>query len=235
MKGLGRRVHHDPRSMRYRASALVDADKPLRSREWACDLLLDQKQHSTGVGCAWTYELAAQPVPVRGLDYRYAAYQIYYWATDHDIWSDNDRDLYAGTSTLAGAQACQARGYLRSYHWCATVEEIARVIGYHGPVVLGLPWTGTMEETDQEGYLRPFVLGHAFVGGHDILCRGYDADRGRFTLRNSWGRWGIRGSGDCYLSWEDLESLFHANGEACAPLRRAPLKRRPIYLPEYPR
>lgn len=234
MKGLGRREQYDPRSLRFGAKLAVNLTRPMKTKLWDCNLLLDQKQHSSCVGCAWTYELASSPSPVRGLTYRYALYQLYYHATCLDEFSGNDRNPNGGTSMLAGAKAVRLRGYCQHYHWANGVEEIGRVLSYDGPVVLGLPWWADMERVDSEGYLRPKFTAKP-VGGHAILARGVDIDRGRFTLRNSWGKWGINGGGDCYLSLEDCQRLLDYNGEACFPLRRAPAKLRPVYVEGYPR
>jgi hypothetical protein len=231
--GYGRNPEHDPRSLKFGVAQIVDLAQPLRSRSWILPpgWLLDQKQDSTCVGCAWTAELACRPAPVRipsgSAGYRYARDQIYRQATMLDDDPSNDGDINSGTSTTAGAKAVKAHGYIGGYHWARTAEEVALAIGYHGPVVIGVNWHSHMNRTSSTGFIYPVG---AVGGGHEVLVRAVDVTKRVFTIRNSWGRWGIDGSGDCYLNWDDLDRLLMAGGDACVPDRRIANRTKPVYL-----
>jgi hypothetical protein len=231
MKGLGRVPENDPRSLKFGVGQIIDLDKPFKSRVWECPLLLDQGDDSTCVGCAWTHELAAKPAPVGipsgSAGYRYARDQIYRQATMLDDDPNNDGNVNSGTSTLAGVKAVQAHGYIKSYHWARTADEVAMSIGYHGPVVIGVNWHERMARTSSTGFIYPQG---PIGGGHEVLVRGVDVSKRVFTIRNSWGRWGWHGTGDCFLNWDDLDRLLMAGGDACVPDRRVGRMLKPVYL-----
>jgi C1A family cysteine protease len=57
------------------------------------------------------------------------------------------------------------------------------------------------------------------LGGHAILCSGYDAKKELYRLHNSWGpKWGK--GGDCFISAKDMATLLKRRGEAAVPLKR---------------
>lgn len=60
--------------------------------------------------------------------------------------------------------------------------------------------------------LSSFIYGESVVGGHAVLCCGYDDSSARFICRNSWGAgWGMAGNFTIpysYLTDADLASDF---------------------------
>jgi len=58
------------------------------------------------------------------------------------------------------------------------------------------------------------------LGGHAICAIGVSVTRRYVTLLNSWGNdWGQ--GGRALLSFDDLEQLLAAGGEACVPVHRS--------------
>ena len=71
-------------------------------------------------------------------------------------------------------------------------------------------------ESDKDGLI---VLKGKALGGHAILCNGYNAKTGLFRLHNSWGKnWGI--NGECFIDMDHMAKLLFESGEAAIPLKR---------------
>jgi hypothetical protein len=214
---LDRVQEFDERSRSFPISAVTAPE--LRSRAWRCDPRLDQGREGACVGFAWSHELAATPVSVKEVTDG-SAQNIYRSAQNIDEWPGNS---YSGTSVLAGAKVCQAMGYIDSYHWAFSIDDVMRAISSAGPVVFGIPWLDSMYEPRPDGLLD---CSGAVVGGHAILGRGLrlnarlrDVREPVVRLRNSWGRdWGVEGDG--FIRVSDLERLLKDGGEACLPLGR---------------
>lgn len=211
MPTLDWRPRFDERSRDYPIRQIVGA-APLQSKLWACNAYLNQGEEGACVGFGWSHELAAKPLPVKGITNEYAR-NLYQIAQRLDEWPGED---YSGTSVLAGAKAVQSVGYMSQYRWAFSLDDILRTLGNYGPVVLGIPWYEEMYCPDSNGFIKP--LGEE-VGGHCILARGVAIKRGYVTLHNSWGGdWGV--NGDCRISFSDLDMLIHQSGESCVPVVR---------------
>lgn len=213
---LGRLEQFDERSRDFPVRALVAAEKKPRSYTWACEPRLDQGRDGSCVGFAWAHEIAARPVC--GFASDEMGRLIYREATRIDPWTENDAgpDMSFGTSVLAGVKVAMSLGHYTGYRWAFGLEDLIMAIGYVGPVVLGIPWTTDMFKPNAEGVIR---LGGGDAGGHAILANGVDLRRKMFRLHNSWGpRWGL--NGECFISFEDMDTLLHQGGEACIAVRR---------------
>jgi hypothetical protein len=192
-----------------------------RSYTWRCPTWLDQGQEGACVGFSWTHELAAWPAEVKDLNDPWAQ-GLYHEAQQLDEWPGEN---YDGTSVIGGAKAVHNRGYMESYRWATTMDDLVLAVGYHGPVVIGVDWLDSMFDPRPSGLLD---TSGKVAGGHAILIRGVTLKSnlkgdGRvgpvFRLRNSWGRsWGW--DGDCFIKVEDLARLFGNYIEACVPVVR---------------
>lgn len=216
---LDRVIHFDKRSRAYSIGD-VRASKKLRSYTWRCDEWFDQGSEGACVGFALGHELAARPAEVRGLTYDSLVENIYWEAQKSDPWEGGsypDADpIYGGTSILAGVKQVKKLGYIDEYRWAFNIDDILYGIGHNGPAVFGLNWYSDMYTPDKNGFIKPTG---SLVGGHAILGRAVNVTDGYVTLRNSWGRsWGK--DGDCYISFEDLESLMNMWGECCFLMER---------------
>lgn len=224
---------YDPESRNYSAVEGIE-DKPLRSRRWECDTVLDQGSEGACVGFGWSAELAAKPKVVAVNDA--FALDLYHRAQQIDEWDGED---YSGTSVLAGAKAVMEHvnskdnALIGEYRWAFGVEDVLRVVGHRGPVVLGITWYYNMYTPDGNNFIH---ASGEVVGGHCILLVGselvaldntqpltidnLDRENSRVILHNSWGtNWG--NNGEAYLSLADLYVLLEdQQGEACIPMKR---------------
>jgi hypothetical protein len=113
-------------------------------------------------------------------------------------------------------KAAMEQGWYAEYRWAFGEEDLALAVGHLGPAVLGVNWYEGMETPDYRGVIH--ATGEC-LGGHAILCKGYDARREMYRLLNSWSRyWGKRG--ECWITTADLARLLKEDGEACIPLLR---------------
>jgi hypothetical protein len=215
MPGLGRLVQFDEKSRAYPIRALVGGKVP-RSYTWQVGVWLDQGETSSCVGHAWAHELCARPA-VALVDQPYAM-QLYREAQKIDEWPG---ESYDGTSVLAGAKVCKSRGFYGEYRWAFGLSDLVLALGYAGPAVLGITWHEDMFTPDSTGRIRPTGQ---IVGGHAILAYGVAGrTKTRFVpqiwLHNSWGKgWGVNGR--AWMSWDDMATLLHEEGEACVPQDR---------------
>lgn len=218
------RSHHDERSRNY---GLTTTGLAPVKKYWSEGAILDQGQEGACVGFGWTAELLASPYPNGSLAVvaDEFAKRLYHRAQQLD---DQPGENYEGTSVLAGAKAVKELGYINSYRWCFSIEDVRDAVIGSGPVVLGIPWYDSMYETRPSGLVE---IGGRLVGGHCITLTGYNpkarlAGEGffkRFEVfrwRNSWGKvYGVNGDG--YITIEDLETLLKDQGEACVPMGRS--------------
>lgn len=234
-KRLDRLVEFDDRSRSFVAVAGIEQNS-FRSYTWSCDTYNDQGREGACVGFAWSHELAARPkvVPTDNI----TALAIYSRAKALDEWPGED---YSGTSVLAGVKALQeysnSKGlpYIQEYRWAFGIQDVLRVIGYRGPVVLGINWYSNMYSPDANDMIH---ASGEIVGGHAILANGVkivkldpntpypvtdfagiDLDKSLVRLHNSWGT-GYGLGGDAFISVRDLDKLLQDDGEACIPMRR---------------
>lgn len=232
---LGRLEQFDARSRQYAATVGIE-EKPFRSYTWSCDAYYDQGSEGACVGFAWTHELEARPKVVRR-DTNFAL-QIYRRAQQIDPWPGED---YSGTSVLAGVKAVQelvntrGRSFIPEYRWAFGIQDALRVIGYKGPLVLGIKWYTSMYEPDAKNFVH---VGGEVAGGHAILANGVkivkkdptidyppqwediDIDKSYVRLHNSWGT-DYGDGGDAFITVRDLDKLLQDGGEACIPSKRS--------------
>lgn len=197
--------------------------KPIQ-RIWDLPITLDQGREGACVGFAWAHELAATPVPISGIDNRFARDEIYRPAQGVDQWAGED---YEGTSVLAGAKICRRLGFIGEYRWAFSMSELVDAVCYHGPVVLGIPWHKSMYYPRVIGgrhYIKPNGVK---VGHHALLAIGYDPVVDAVALKQSWGD----DHGDHGVVWIrtiDLDPLRRDEGVCCVPELRSDPPRRDV-------
>lgn len=223
----------DERSRAF--SAVVGIEENLfRSYTWSCEVYNDQGREGACVGFAWSHELGARPkIVIRDAAF---ALSIYRRAQQLDEWAGEN---YSGTSVLAGVKAVQetvntlGNSLIKEYRWAFGIQDVLRVIGYRGPVVLGIDWYSGMYSPDANHFISP--VGER-VGGHAIMANGVkivkvnsllpatwdnvDQDKSYVRLHNSWGR-GYGLNGDAFITVRGLDKLLRDGGEACIPTLRA--------------
>ncbi len=120
-----------------------------------------------------------------------------------------------GTTVHAAAKVLNHWGYLKSYAWSETIEDVIDFVLMNGPVVLGIDWTEGMCAPDANGLIHS--IGN-IVGGHAVLLIGVNTVTGLGKMQNSWGDWGL--SGFCYIPLNELGVLISRGGEACAAVEQ---------------
>ena len=209
---FGRLVEFDQRSRAYSIRALISPALKPRSYTWSCGVWLDQGNEGSCTGFSLSQEAAARPVKVQGVT-NDVARAVYYRARELDQWEGED---YEGSSVLAAAKAGMERGWYKEYRWAFGEEDLRLAVGYKGPVVLGINWLEGMMEPNAKGVI--FAAGQS-IGGHAILCNGFNVKTELYRLHNSWGKsWGI--NGECFISAENLSGLLMDQGEAMIPVVR---------------
>jgi hypothetical protein len=219
---LGRRVQFDEESRKYPVRALLGAALKPRSYTWSCPVWLDQGVEGACVGFSIAQEAAARPVSVPKITDAIGR-EIYHRARQLDQWPGED---YEGTSVLAGLKAAIERGWYGEYgeyRWAFGLQDLVLAVGYKGPAVIGVNWYDGMMDPDRDGFIH--VTG-SVAGQHCTVVRGVTITsvsplNGWSRIRNSWGKaWGK--TGDCFISFADLDRLLHEQGEAAIPLKRGP-------------
>jgi len=219
-KRLTRLINFDERSKNYPIMELISKEKLPRSYTWKCDQHLDQGSDGACVGFSMVHELIARPSEIKNLNEKFAKENVYWEAQKIDPWSGGSypsaSPFYEGTSVLAGIKIIQKLGYIDSYRWAFSLDDLIMAVGYSGPAVIGIPWYFGMFDVHPCGHLH--VSGNN-VGGHAILVKGVNVKNKTFTLHNSWGSsWG--NNGDALISWDEMERLLKENGEAVIPIGR---------------
>lgn len=204
---FGRRFAPDPRDKQYPMRAAMRAVRST-PRIWDIGPTLDQGSTPQCVAYSIAHWLACTPIVtiVQTPEYEQALYDR---AQQIDEWPGED---YDGTSCRAGFKVLAEQGRIESYVWAQNEQDIWDFIGTTGPVEMGTNWYETMFDPDPDGFLRP---AGAIAGGHAWLLYGTHPD-GYYLMQNSWGRWGINGTGTAKISRVDLGRLLYEDGEAGA-------------------
>ena len=77
-----------------------------------------------------------------------------------------------------------------------TLNQMKGCLASGYPFVFGFTVYDSFEsqEVAQSGVVNLPAAGESVVGGHAVLCVGYDDSQNRFIVRNSWGTgWGMKG------------------------------------------
>jgi hypothetical protein len=207
-------------------------EKKPRSFTWSVPMHLDQGQEGRCVEYAICHELLARPVMIAPhvVDDILGGKKIYWPAQQEDAWEGGSYPgadpNYEGTSVLSGMKVASGLGFYVEYRWGLNVNDLALIVGYGGPAVLGINLYTGMIATDQKGFVN---ISGRIEGGHAILCHSVkiikrkdgsiDEDESYFWLWNSWGpTWGQNGR--CKVRWRDMERLISEEGEVALPVVR---------------
>lgn len=222
---LGRLKLFDDKSKDFPVRAALSAEqtKP-RSYTWSCQNHYDQLRTSQCVSYAWHHELTARPVvepyPENTPTQQLLFAERYYAMQRIDPWIGGEYPgaypKYAGTAVLAGAKIMQSLGKIKEYRWAFGINDLILAIGYKGPGILGVTWKTDMFYPDAKGFIH---ASGEDEGGHAIMCKGVNLKGEYFTLHQSWGL-GFGIHGDVKISFADMVTLLHEDGEACIPMFR---------------
>jgi len=85
---------------------------------------------------------------------------------------------------------------IKSYHRILTVDEMRACLAEGYPFAFGFSVYESFDsqEVAQTGVVNMPQKSEQQLGGHAVLCVGYDDSHKRFIVRNSWGQnWGMKG------------------------------------------
>lgn len=209
---LDRRVQFDERSKQFPIKAVLPSQTP-RSYSWRTNAWLDQGSEGACVGFGWSHYLASRPKEEPNITNSFAV-KLYTDAKKVDEWPGEN---YDGTSVIAGAKVTKTDAYIKEYRWAFGLDDVILTLGRVSPVVLGINWYDDMFNPDPKTGI--ITVTGALAGGHCIVANGVNISKKLVRLHNSWGKgWGK--SGECYISFADLDKLLKQDGEACVPLTK---------------
>lgn len=223
VKGTGLRFKEDERDSLYLLRHLtpeVFRAGPRRTRRHPMFRLpLDQGATGTCVEHGWLTWGWAGPIVQRRKLLALRQYDVYRRIVQIDEWADNDweatapaHQLQGGTSVRAGAKVMCELGFLSTFGWALTADEVIDWIVGVGPVVVGTEWWPDWRPTRAT---RPTVLrippgGARPDSGHCYTFTGWDERRGLLESPNSWGY-----GGEIRMEPETLDQLLRRRGQAC--------------------
>lgn len=214
---------HDPRAQDKRDAnypvkpALMRAAQPVIYKYWTGGPLLDQGSKPHCVEFGGRGFLSGSPI--RQDHSKIPQKSIYDWCQEHDEWAGTD---YDGTSVHALMKWLKENGYISSYEWAKTVEELHAHITMRGVAVVGTTWTQDMSYVDEFNFAR---FTGANWGGHCHIIKGSNRTKkdpvtgklGVFKNRNSWGL-SYADKGEALITWADMQNLIDDYGEIALPI-----------------
>jgi hypothetical protein len=207
LKTLGRLHIPDERDADYPFSSVL-ASSPVptnKTKYYRATPVLDQGYKPHCVAFAWKQLLQSSPY-CQGRQLKEDF--IYELCQERDRWPGED---YDGTSVRAGAKVLKSLGFIDTYLWAQTAEDVKAWVLATSPVVLGTIWYSEMFKPDEKGFVK---AAGGIAGGHAYLCIGYSHKRKAFRCINSWGAgWGDKGR--FWITEPDLNKLLSESGEAC--------------------
>lgn len=180
---------------------------------------LDQGQTGTCTAHSWATWAWAGPVIQRlklaGLN----PFDVYRKEVLIDEWPDNngeatlpDNQLLMGSSVRAGAQVMRSLGWLTTFGWVKTAQEVIDYIISTGPVQVGTPWYPDWDPDGKTVLVIPKGA-PAPDEGHAYSFTGWDQKRGLLRSPNSWGR-----GHEILMAPETLDTLLGMGSEACVSM-----------------
>jgi C1A family cysteine protease len=101
------------------------------------------------------------------------------------------------------AKLYKALKYKRIGH---AVPTMRACLASGSPFVFGFSVYESFEQVGSDGVVPMPGPDESLLGGHAVMCVGYDDNKQLFTVRNSWGQsWGDQGY--CYMPYAYLSSL----------------------------
>jgi hypothetical protein len=224
-RGLGWKPGRGTAPDRYpMRAALEDAPPAPPTRAWWSDgAWLDQGGTSQCTIYSWAHLLADGPLTQTGLVRSFGPdglTRLYEEGQGLDGTPTSERD--SGLTTDAAAKVIRAHGWIQSYHWAASADDVLDAILRRGPVTLGLDWREPMFEPAPVSGLVRYT--GAVAGGHQVVLDAVSRPMGvpgvkgskqrRIRVKGSWGR-SFGRKGFCSLLEEDLYAIMANGGEAC--------------------
>lgn len=213
---LGRHVNHDYRSraFAYQAPAKLDLQDVEHQRHIPIFNQGDLGKcvPSSGLGMLGTgqYYAAYQDLGFRPYDLTDSgATQAYRDVTHADPFPGEWEPEDTGSDGLSMAKLLKTKAVISGYLHIFTMDAFLAAL-QKGPVSVGTWWRRDMFTPSAEGLITP---GGVYDGGHQYTAVQYLKARGWVGFDQSWGRWGLRGTGRFYMEAEKFGSLLAEDGD----------------------
>lgn len=207
---LGRRLNHDPRSLRYLVNAPARTIQSVEHQR--ITPVLDQGDTGSCTGNAAVGALGTRPLygalinpPELGEELARAVYSD---ATEIDPFPGTWPPTDTGSDGLSAAKACKQRGLISGYLHATSLTAMQAAL-QDTPVIVGVNWYEGFDQPNDNGIV--FATG-SIRGGHEFEVVGLDVDRRLFHAINSWGDgWGQ--GGHFWITFDDMDILLHRDGD----------------------
>jgi hypothetical protein len=209
---LGRHVEHDPRSREFEAET---ATRIISVKHDATGLPLDQGDKGACTAYATCAALNSSP-DFKGRVYTGTDGDHLYsreTAEEGEPWPPND----PGGTGLRVCKAAKELGWISRYTHCFSLNSALRALVLR-PVITGISWYSSFDTPDPDTGICS-ITDSAFVrGGHEICADEIDADKELVWLWQSWGKWGLDGSGRFAFSFATWGRLLSEHGDVTVPM-----------------
>ncbi len=203
---------YDRRNLDYPLRAVVPTTTTRKRRTWRNGKWHgDQGKTSSCTGFAATHLLKDGPVGQgRKLpNPAEFAYRVYRAGQQIDPWAGGPTRADDGSTIDAIMRILKAEGFISSFHFAYTIDDVILGLLEGGPVNFGTRWFSGMSQPSAEGIMKPTG---AFEGGHAYKADAINLTTSLVRVKNSWGlAYGKKGF--AYISLEDIEKLLNENGE----------------------
>lgn len=230
-KRLGRRIHHDSRSLAYPYRA-GPGSSPVTVLHMRRVPIFDQGNAGSCTGQAITGACGSDPDYSDLPDGHPAldeAEALRLYSAAELIDGDGPYPPHDnGSSGLSVCKAAAAVGLIAGYTHALTLTD-ALVALAGGPVITGVNWYDSFDHPDSTGYIS-LSPGASVRGGHEFVVRGCDTALQTLLCDNSWGTsWGRGGS--FTMGWGTWERLLSEQGDVTVPVPAAQPAPVPVPVP----
>jgi hypothetical protein len=155
------------------------------------------------------------------------AYKLYgkETANEGQPWPPND----PGGTGLWVCKAAKQLGWITSYHHAFGLQMALKALVLR-PNIWGMNWYSSYDTPDPETGIVRLTPGAYIRGGHEIcavqiVLKGTDIPGTSVTAPDdlvgfwqSWGGWGLHGTGRFYATFADLDRLLGEQGDVTVPM-----------------
>lgn len=213
---LGRHVFHDERSKDFPAET---ASKVKDVNHASQGLPLDQGDVGSCTAEALCGALNTAPDSgklkgsVKGHVFTQDdAYKLYgrETADEGEPWPPND----PGGTGLWVCKAAKELGWITSYKHAFGFEQALAALVLR-PNIWGVNWYSGFDSPDGDGLVK---ISGGIRGGHEIVAVEIRLNEQLVGFVNSWGSWGLDGTGKFYIGFGDCERLLSEQGDVTVPM-----------------
>jgi len=226
---LGRSINHDPRSAAYPVRAAAAEPKSIT---WDRHTpVLDQNTAGPdrkGLGSCTANALlgllgcdpfwsalpqSLQTILSNAQQAENLATQTYSRETQVDPFPGTYPPTDTGSDGTTACNVAKENGWISGFEHAFSMDAVLTAL-QRGPVLIGITWMSGMDRPTSEGIIKP--TGYV-RGGHELLLRELDMERGLLGGDNSWSpSWGLNGR--FRIAIEDFQTLLDQQGDVTAPI-----------------